>query len=99
MSWLQKLLPPKIQRTGGGAKKVPEGLWTKYAAHRAAQAKPQIDEDRAREDVQRQRREPRRHDSTERHADEGSGEGFGAVGKRTRDDREQCGRRGAREDP
>src|SRR5205085_8302446 len=33
MSWLQKLLPPKIQRTGTGAKKtVPEGLWTKCAA-------------------------------------------------------------------
>ncbi|HYX67110.1 MAG TPA: acetyl-CoA carboxylase, carboxyltransferase subunit beta [Burkholderiales bacterium] len=33
MSWLQKLLPPKIQRSGGGAKKtVPEGLWTKCAA-------------------------------------------------------------------
>ena len=33
MSWLQKLLPPKIQRTGAGAKKtVPEGLWTKCAA-------------------------------------------------------------------
>ena len=35
MSWLQKLLPPKIQRTGpgGGARKtVPEGLWTKCAA-------------------------------------------------------------------
>jgi len=33
MSWLQKLLPPKIQRTGGSAKKtVPEGLWTKCAA-------------------------------------------------------------------
>ena len=29
MSWLQKLLPPKIQRTGGGRKSVPEGLWTK----------------------------------------------------------------------
>jgi len=30
MSWLQKLLPPKIQRSEGGAKKtVPEGLWTK----------------------------------------------------------------------
>ncbi|MGE5130416.1 MAG: acetyl-CoA carboxylase, carboxyltransferase subunit beta [Sphingomonadaceae bacterium] len=30
MSWLQKLLPPKIQRTvGGGRKTVPEGLWTK----------------------------------------------------------------------
>src|SRR3954465_10004582 len=35
MSWLQKLLPPKIQRTGpgGGARKtVPEGLWTKCAS-------------------------------------------------------------------
>ncbi len=33
MSWLQKLLPPKIQRSGTGAKKtVPEGLWTKCAA-------------------------------------------------------------------
>ncbi len=30
MSWLQKLLPPKIQRSAGGARKtVPEGLWTK----------------------------------------------------------------------
>jgi acetyl-CoA carboxylase carboxyl transferase subunit beta len=33
MSWLQKLLPPKIQRTGAGARKtVPEGLWTKCPA-------------------------------------------------------------------
>src|SRR5687767_290247 len=32
MSWLQKLLPPKIQRTGSGRKSVPEGLWTKCAA-------------------------------------------------------------------
>ncbi len=33
MSWLQKLLPPKIQRAVGGARKtVPEGLWTKCAA-------------------------------------------------------------------
>ena len=33
MSWLQKLLPPKIQRTGSGARKtVPEGLWTKCAS-------------------------------------------------------------------
>ncbi|MFL6570592.1 MAG: acetyl-CoA carboxylase, carboxyltransferase subunit beta [Burkholderiales bacterium] len=32
MSWLQKLLPPKIQRTGGAKKTVPEGLWTKCAA-------------------------------------------------------------------
>ena len=30
MSWLQKLLPPKIQRAGAGPKKnVPEGLWSK----------------------------------------------------------------------
>jgi acetyl-CoA carboxylase carboxyl transferase subunit beta len=30
MSWLQKLLPPKINRTGTGTRKtVPEGLWTK----------------------------------------------------------------------
>jgi len=30
MSWLQKLLPPKIKRTAGAAKKaVPEGLWSK----------------------------------------------------------------------
>jgi acetyl-CoA carboxylase carboxyl transferase subunit beta len=33
MSWLQKLLPPKIQRQAGTARKtVPEGLWTKCAA-------------------------------------------------------------------
>ena len=33
MSWLQKLLPPKIQRTAGTARKsMPEGLWTKCAA-------------------------------------------------------------------
>ncbi|HVL37444.1 MAG TPA: acetyl-CoA carboxylase, carboxyltransferase subunit beta [Burkholderiales bacterium] len=33
MSWLQKLLPPKIQRSGNAARKtVPEGLWTKCAA-------------------------------------------------------------------
>ena len=32
MSWLQKLLPPKIQRTGGAKKQVPEGLWTKCGA-------------------------------------------------------------------
>ena len=33
MSWLQKLLPPKIQRTGTGPKKnVPEGLWSKCPA-------------------------------------------------------------------
>ena len=30
MSWLQKLLPPKIKRDAGGVRKVvPEGLWSK----------------------------------------------------------------------
>jgi acetyl-CoA carboxylase carboxyl transferase subunit beta len=29
MSWLQKLLPPKIKREGGPKKVVPEGLWSK----------------------------------------------------------------------
>jgi acetyl-CoA carboxylase carboxyl transferase subunit beta len=32
MSWLQKLLPPKIQRGTGPRKQVPEGLWTKCPA-------------------------------------------------------------------
>jgi acetyl-CoA carboxylase carboxyl transferase subunit beta len=32
MSWLQKLLPPKIQRGSGPKKTVPEGLWTKCPA-------------------------------------------------------------------
>jgi len=33
MSWLKKLLPPKIQRSDGAARKtVPEGLWTKCIA-------------------------------------------------------------------
>ncbi|MGB7543736.1 MAG: acetyl-CoA carboxylase, carboxyltransferase subunit beta [Burkholderiales bacterium] len=33
MSWLQKLLPPKINRTGTGAKKtMPEGLWSKCSS-------------------------------------------------------------------
>ena len=33
MSWLQKLLPPKIKREGGGPKKaMPEGLWSKCDA-------------------------------------------------------------------
>ncbi len=32
MSWLQKLLPPKIQRATGPRKQVPEGLWTKCPA-------------------------------------------------------------------
>lgn len=29
MSWLDKLLPPRIQRAPGTAKKIPEGLWVK----------------------------------------------------------------------
>ncbi|MBI4756114.1 MAG: acetyl-CoA carboxylase carboxyltransferase subunit beta [Betaproteobacteria bacterium] len=32
MSWLQKLLPPRIKRAEGTRKSVPEGLWRKCAA-------------------------------------------------------------------
>jgi acetyl-CoA carboxylase carboxyl transferase subunit beta len=33
MSWLQKLLPPRIKSTPGGKKQaVPEGLWVKCPA-------------------------------------------------------------------
>jgi acetyl-CoA carboxylase carboxyl transferase subunit beta len=32
MSWLQKLLPPKIKRSEGGRKSIPEGLWSKCPA-------------------------------------------------------------------
>jgi acetyl-CoA carboxylase carboxyl transferase subunit beta len=32
MSWLDKLLPPRIKRSAVGAKKVPEGLWVKCPA-------------------------------------------------------------------
>lgn len=32
MSWLQKLLPPKIKRSPGGRKSMPEGLWSKCPA-------------------------------------------------------------------
>ena len=32
MSWLQKLLPPKIKRAEGARKSVPEGLWCKCPA-------------------------------------------------------------------
>jgi acetyl-CoA carboxylase carboxyl transferase subunit beta len=32
MSWLQKLLPPKIKRAEGTRKSVPEGLWSKCPA-------------------------------------------------------------------
>ena len=32
MSWLQKLLPPKIKRSEGARKAMPEGLWSKCPA-------------------------------------------------------------------
>lgn len=32
MSWLDKLLPPRIKRAAGTSKKVPEGLWVKCPA-------------------------------------------------------------------
>lgn len=32
MSWLQKLLPPKIKRAEGARRSIPEGLWRKCAA-------------------------------------------------------------------
>ncbi len=32
MSWLQKLLPPKIKRNEGSRKAIPEGLWSKCPA-------------------------------------------------------------------
>lgn len=32
MSWLQKLLPPKIKRSEGARKSIPEGLWVKCPA-------------------------------------------------------------------
>jgi len=32
MSWLDKLLPPRIQRAPASAKKIPEGLWVKCPA-------------------------------------------------------------------
>ena len=32
MSWLQKLLPPKIKRSEGTRRSVPEGLWSKCPA-------------------------------------------------------------------
>ena len=32
MSWLQKLLPPKIKRAEGLRKAIPEGLWSKCPA-------------------------------------------------------------------
>jgi acetyl-CoA carboxylase carboxyl transferase subunit beta len=36
MSWLDKLLPPKIQRDGARSKSVPEGLWVKCPSCEAA---------------------------------------------------------------
>ena len=32
MSWIQKLLPPRIKTDGTGKKAVPEGLWVKCPA-------------------------------------------------------------------
>ena len=32
MSWIQKLLPPKIKRAEGVKKSIPEGLWVKCPA-------------------------------------------------------------------
>jgi acetyl-CoA carboxylase carboxyl transferase subunit beta len=32
MTWLDKLLPPRIKRSAGGPKRVPEGLWVKCPA-------------------------------------------------------------------
>ena len=32
MSWLDKLLPPRIKRAAGNSKKIPEGLWVKCPA-------------------------------------------------------------------
>lgn len=44
MSWLQKLLPPKIKREGSSARKsVPEGLWIKCAACEATLYRSDLD--------------------------------------------------------
>ena len=44
MSWLQKLLPPKIKRsTGDGKKIVPEGLWVKCEACEAVLYRSDLD--------------------------------------------------------
>jgi acetyl-CoA carboxylase carboxyl transferase subunit beta len=44
MSWLQKLLPPKIKRsTGDGKKVVPEGLWVKCEACEAVLYRTDLD--------------------------------------------------------
>ena len=44
MSWLQKLLPPKIKRSAGNGKKVvPEGLWVKCDACEAVLYRTDLD--------------------------------------------------------
>lgn len=44
MSWLQKLLPPRIKREGGSPKKaVPEGLWSKCEACEAVLYRTDLD--------------------------------------------------------
>jgi acetyl-CoA carboxylase carboxyl transferase subunit beta len=44
MSWLQKLLPPRIKRDGGSPKKgVPEGLWSKCEACEAVLYRTDLD--------------------------------------------------------
>ncbi|MDK2126189.1 acetyl-CoA carboxylase, carboxyltransferase subunit beta [Parachitinimonas caeni] len=43
MSWLQKLLPPKIKSKPQGAKSVPEGLWSKCSACEAVLYRTDLD--------------------------------------------------------
>ena len=44
MSWLQKLLPPRIKATPGASKKaVPEGLWVKCPACEAVLYRTDLD--------------------------------------------------------
>ena len=44
MSWLQKLLPPKIKREGGPRKTVPEGLWSKCETCEAVLYRADLDQ-------------------------------------------------------
>ena len=44
MSWLQKLLPPKIKRDGGPRKTVPEGLWSKCETCEAVLYRADLDQ-------------------------------------------------------
>ena len=44
MSWLQKLLPPKIKRDGGPRKTVPEGLWSKCESCEAVLYRADLDQ-------------------------------------------------------